>query len=86
MALTTQQIADIQAAFPQLANLANADLQTRAAADLTTLKNTGAQIVTQVQALAAQATSMATAYPASATEINAVKAAFVAALKSALGL
>ena len=86
MALTVQQIADIQAAFPQLATLAAADQQVRSAADLTTLKNTAARIVTEITALVANGAAIVAANPAAAAEVAAAKAAFITSAKTALGL
>jgi len=80
MALTAAE----EAAVRQLLTASGLDGNARAAADLTTMKNTAEQIVAQTKALVKQATDTAAAYPVFAPEVNAAKAAFIAALKAAL--
>jgi adenylosuccinate synthase len=86
MALTPQQKADIEAAYPQLATLAGADQQVRTAADLAALKQTAKNIVTEIAALVANGAAIVAANPAAAAEVNAAKVTFVSAAKAALGL
>lgn len=64
--------------------LAQLDVQTKAAADFTTLKATGQQIIVQTQALVTQANALKAAVPAQVTEIDAALTAFKNALKAIL--
>ena len=86
MALTPQQITDIVTAFPQLGGLTPANNVNAGAASLAALKAQGQSIIDQAGTLAGQVNGLALAYPAYTAEINAAKAAFITALKAALGL
>ena len=82
MPLTPTQEAQLIAAIPLLTTLQARDAANRAAADMTTLKNQAAQIISQLAAVLSQADALAAAQPAFAAEIASAKAAFVNAVKA----
>jgi len=82
MPLTPTQESQLIAALPLLTSLTARDGANRAAADLGTLKNQAAQVLSQLAAVLTQADALAAAQPAFAAEIATAKARFITALKA----